>query len=394
MPAQTVVLTDFDSGIDLPTLDWELPRDDPSAAAGFVRARVLHGGTAEGVKCVEISNGLVTLAVLPTRGMSIWKGTCGELPLEWRSPVPRPVHPAFVNLHDRNGLGWLHGFNELFVRCGLGYNGPPGVVDGTPITLHGRIANLPAHHVSVSYNSDGPGTLTLMGVVDETSMFGPGYRLTSTIVIERNQPRVRLIDTIENIGGVPAPLSLLYHINIGRPFLSPAGGNVVAFEEMAPRDARSAAGVATHDVYRAPEAGWAEEAFYYRPVADEEGWSAALLHNEAQTAGFLVRYQTATLPWFVVWKNTQSDREGYVTGLEPAVNFPNFHTFEKDQGRLPVLQPGDRYQTEMEWSWGSTIEEVRRQRDQVEQLQRRTPGRIHSLPRAGWSPSGQAPADP
>ena len=38
-----------------------------------------------------------------------------------------------INLHDRDGLGWLDGFNELVVRCGLSWCGHPGLdkfVDG------------------------------------------------------------------------------------------------------------------------------------------------------------------------------------------------------------------------------------------------------------------------
>src|SRR5262249_55610 len=53
-------------------------------------------------------------------------------------------------------------------------------------------------------------------------------------------------------------------------------------------------------------------------------------------------------PCFTVWKNTGAAEEGYVTGLEPATNFPNFKAFERRQGRVRTLPPGGRW--ECRWS--------------------------------------------
>ena len=116
--------------------------------------RVWSSGLSEGVTSVEINNGKLTLVVLPTRGMGIQRVVpAGDPELKtigWQSPVRGPVHPAFVNLGEPSGLGWLDGFDEFFVRCGLESNGAP---DFDPKTgrllypLHGRIANRPAHDV-------------------------------------------------------------------------------------------------------------------------------------------------------------------------------------------------------------------------------------------------------
>jgi hypothetical protein len=48
--------------------------------------------------------------------------------LGWDSPVKEVVHPQFINLQSRGGLGWLEGFNEWMVRCGLEWAGHPGWV--------------------------------------------------------------------------------------------------------------------------------------------------------------------------------------------------------------------------------------------------------------------------
>jgi len=48
-----------------------------------------------------------------------------------------------------------------------------------------------------------------------------------------------------------------------------------------------------------------------------------------------------------VWKNTGAIEEGHVTGLEPATNYPNFKTFERQQGRVRTLPPGGRWEARL-----------------------------------------------
>lgn len=391
MPTRTLVLIDHDSQTQLEEGAWG-PGGDLSLAGSpdcRIRLRTLRGGESQGVVTVELCNGPLTLTVVPTRGMSIHRGWYRQLPLEWRSPVPRLVHPALVDLHDRHGLGWLNGFNELLVRCGLGFNGPPGQDEGTHVTLHGRIGNLPAHRVTCAIDTEGPGRITLTGVIDEVSMFGPCYRLTSSVSLVAGASTAEFTDEITNLGGSPAPLSLLYHINLGRPFLEAGARNAVACRAIAPRDARAAEGIATHERYEGPTADYAEQAYYYEPAADAEGWSTAVLHNAAGTAAFGVHYQTRQLPRFVVWKNTQSEAQGYVTGLEPAVNFPNFRGYERQHGRLPLLAPGDTYRAEMRWELADDAAGVERLLQRIASLQSGTPPTVHRTPRAGWSPAGK-----
>jgi galactose mutarotase-like enzyme len=391
MTIQTLVLTDADAGIHLdhgelgPNSLLDL-RESPNWS---IRWRTLRGGVSEGVDVVELDNGQLSLSILPTRGMGIWKGRFHDLPLEWKSPVERPVHPAFVNQLDRGGIGWLHGFNELLCRCGLSFLGPPGEDQGEKLTLHGRIANLPAHRVEVRVDTSGPGSLEVSGVVDECSMFGPRWRMTSTFRLEAGSNRCSIVDEITNLGGQPAELSLLYHINIGRPFLEPFASYSVPSIEVAPRNDRAAEGIDTFQVYGAPTAGFAEQVYFHTPMAAADGWSTALLANAGGHAGFAVHFQTRQLPTFSVWKNTIAEADGYVTGLEPGINFPNFRPFERQQGRLPKIQPGQSYRSELALEVADTLESVRQIQNRINQIQGNTVPTIHKQPVARLSPVGK-----
>ncbi len=181
--------------------------------------------------------------------MGLWQGRFRGMPLGWKAPVHGPVHPAFVNTAERGGIGWLTGFDEWLCRCGLASNGPPGEDayadrQGRPrrdlLTLHGRIANQPAYYVEVRIGLDPPYELSVVGQVEEGGLFYPHLVLTTTYTTVPDSNRVVIHDRVENRGAEPAELQLLYHCNVGPPFLE-AGSRIVApVREAAPDAGRTA----------------------------------------------------------------------------------------------------------------------------------------------------------
>lgn len=351
-----------------------------------VSKHTLRGGLSDGVEFLDLNNGRLSLSILPTRGMGIWRGHCSGLDLGWKSPVEFPVHPTFVNAHDRGGIGWLAGFNEWICRCGLDLNGPPGP-EGQ---LHGRIANIPAHNLDLTVDSDGPGTIAVTGIVDESSMFGPNLRLRSTVKTAAGSNRFTIIDEITNRRGVPGELELLYHINTGRPFLEPGARCLVPAAEVVPRDPRAAEGIDTFDTYGPPTAGYAEQVYFYDPIADGEGRTLALLRNAHGDKGLSVHFNKREMPHFTLWKNTQPDADGYVTGLEPATNFPNLKSFEREQGRVITLPPGGTWRISLEVAVHTTAEEVQSVERTITDLQRTRDRKIHRTPQPKYSPAGKS----
>jgi hypothetical protein len=322
-----------------------------------IRKRTLRGGLRDGVDIIEIHNGALSYSVLPTRGMGLWRGEYHGKFLGWRAPVLGPVHPKFVHLDERAGLGWLAGFDEWLCRCGLASNGPPGedvVTDKTgrtvrsKLTLHGRIANSPAHYVAVRVNLDPPHELSVVGQVEESALFFPHLCLTSSYTTVPGSNRLVIHDVVENRAAEPAEMQMLYHCNVGPPFLE-AGSRIVApIRELAPLTERAAQSMATFDTYPGPTPGFTEQVYCYDLVADTAGKTLALLYNSAADHGLALRWNRSELPCFTVWRNSAALEDGYVTGLEPATNYPNFKSFERQHGRLRVLPPGGRW--ECSWS--------------------------------------------
>lgn len=322
-----------------------------------IQKRTLRGGLRDGVDVVEVRNGPLSYVVLPTRGMGLWRGQYRGNFLGWKAPVQGPVHPKFVNTADRGSIGWLQGFDEWLCRCGLASNGPPGEdvytdrhgdIHRDKLNLHGRIANQPAHFVEVRVSLDPPFELSVMGQVEEAGLFYPHLHLTATYTTVPGSNRLVIHDVVENRGARPAEMMLLYHCNIGQPFLEAGSRLMVPIREVSPITARAAEGIETLDTYGGPMAGFAEQVYCYELLGDATGRTLAMLYNHTADRAVVLRFNRQELPCFTMWRNTGALEEGYVTGLEPATNFPNFKMFERQQGRVPMLAPGGKW--ECTWS--------------------------------------------
>ncbi len=350
------VITDIDRNVRLAR--WSLTSRDltPASRARWgVEKDILHGGRQEGVDRIRVDNGVLSFTIIPTRGMNLWDGQCGDVRLGWDSPVKEVVHPAHVSLSERGGLGWLEGFGEWMNRCGLASNGAPGE-DRVPsntgsivpvqLGLHGKISYLPARKVDV-FVTTANGELKeikIRGVVDETMMFGTQLRLVTEISTIAGSTSVTVHDEIQNLAATPQEFQILYHANFGTPILGDGALVVAPAQRVTPRDARAAEGDITRwNRYGPPTAGYREQVYFLKLAAGAKGETEVLIKNPAGDRGVSVSFSTKELPYLTVWKNTAAVENGYATGIEPATNYPNNRSFERKNGRVPVLKGGESY---------------------------------------------------
>lgn len=358
---------------------WQLTsRDLPGAAAPWsIRQYTLHGGKQEGVELIEIESGALRILVSPTRGMSVIRVERGDIRLGWDSPVKEIVHPREINLQNRGGLGWLEGFNEWMVRCGLEWAGHPGkdrFVNNTgevaemDLTLHGRIGNIPASEVEVIVDPAPPHRIRLRGRVDERQFYGPKLELWTEIAVVPGATAFRIDDQIHNYSSDPQEFELIYHANFGPPLLGPGSRFTGAIREVTPFNAHAAKSTAGFAAYDGPTKGFVEQVYVLQPFADEQGSTTVMLSNQAGDRGVTIRYLVAQLPWFTLWKNLTTIEEGYVTGLEPGTSSPANRSIERAAGRLPKLAPGETRRFGIEVAIQSGAAEVQTAAAVIERL--------------------------
>ncbi|SEJ24573.1 protein of unknown function [Azotobacter beijerinckii] len=309
-----------------------------------VSLRTLHGGLQEGVSLIDIDTGAMTITVVPTRGMNVLRAVAGDVRLGWDSPVKEVVNPAFIEQNGRGGLGWLEGFNELVTRCGYEWVGHPGLDNGELLTLHGRAANIPASKVVLSIDEQPPYAIRLKGELKEQAFKKVDFSVATELSTEPGATRFVVNDTLTNNGDYPKEYQALYHNNFGTPLLEQGARFVAPVKQVSPFNAKARGDLADWQTYRGPTRDYDETVYNLVPYGDDKGDTLAVLHNQAGDRGVRVDYNVQQLPVFSLWKNTDTEKQGYVTGLEPGTSFSYNRRFQRPLGLVPTIGPKEQRQ--------------------------------------------------
>ena len=214
--------------------------------------------------------------------MGILRVVIGDLRLGWDSPVREVVHPKYINLESRGGLGWLEGFNEFLARCGLewaGHPGPDRFINNVGeqaemnLTLHGKVENIPASDVEVIVEREPRPRIRVRGRVDERAFYGPKLELWTELSTEPGSATFRIDDTLTNRSAFESEFQILYHVNYGPPLLGAGAHFSAPLRRVTPFNARAAEDVATYADYAGPVRGFIEQVYNLQPFADRDGRS-------------------------------------------------------------------------------------------------------------------------
>ena len=344
----------------------------------------LHGGLQDGVDVLKVNTGRLSFTVLITRGMNIQELKCDDVSLQWNSPVQGPVHPSYVPIWASGGCGWLEGFSEWIARCGLGSNGAPEFTDNGVLKypLHGRLSNLPARKVEVVVDSQG--VVLICGEVLEASVFGHSFLLKVLYRVEAGSSVLQVQDSVVNLSPNDDEFELLYHINTGKPFLSAGARFHAAYHRMCPRDVHATNELDQWDSYREPITGCNETCYFFDLVSDSQGLTSVVLNNSGEDRGVALTFPKTAFPCFTLWKTQRPDNDIYVTGLEPATNYPNTRSFEKKNGRVVALAAGEERVFKFEVNVLTDKVAVRDAIRAIEKLQGRVEPIIEREPSATW----------
>jgi hypothetical protein len=346
--------------------------------AWSVQKRRLQGGKQLGVDVIIVDNGKLQIIIVPTRGMGVLSVTMGDVRLGWDSPVKEVVNPAFINLNSRGGLGWLEGFNECIVRCGLEYCGHPGTDEfinnvgakaTMDLTLHGRIENIPASEVEIGIEKQAPYRIHVRGRVDERMFYGPKLDIQTDLSTEPGSNTFRIEDVVTNHGGMDQEFELLYHNNFGRPILEEGSTVLGAVKQITPFNSRAAEGLATYNQYAGPQLGFIEQVYNIVPLADKYGKTVVMLQNRNKDRAVSIEWAPRELPYFTVWKNTVGEKEGYVTGLEPGTNYAYNRKIERQFGRVQKLAPNATHHVSLEFAVLAGQDQVKQTADRITTIQ-------------------------
>lgn len=378
--AQTIVLTDTEKGIEQGNWQTDSQKLNITGAGFSLQQQVLHGGKQEGSKVITLSSAGLTIALSPTRGMNILNVKGSDVRLGWDSPVTEVVNPAYINLDSRNGLGWLDGFNEMMVRCGYEWTGHPGVDNGTLYTLHGRAGNTPASKVVIEIAEKAPYEVRIRGLLKENTFKKSNLETWTELRYIPGTQSFSIHDRVTNRADYPRDYEIIYHSNFGKPLLEEGAVFSAPIKEISPFNDYAKAGLKDWATYQGPTKGFDEMVFNILPYADAQGKTLAMLHNRRGDRGVAIGFDTHQLPLLTLWKNTDTERQGYVTGIEPGTNYAYPVKIEREQGRIKQLQPGQSTDFELTYTLLKDAEQVKVFQDKIKTLQGSNPPKLVETP--------------
>ncbi|MBN2641187.1 MAG: DUF4432 family protein [Victivallales bacterium] len=308
----------------------------------YARMSTLAEGDGRGNRIIEVNNGSgLSFTVVPDRGMDIVEASFRGVPLAFRAPSGHVNAGRF----EPHGFGWLRAWTGgLLTTCGLRHVGPPESDEDNPLDvsrgLHGRISSHSAEAVGISREwHESRYEIRLTGTLREAMMFGENLRLKRSISTAPGDNAIYIEDTVTNLGSTSEYIQILYHCNLGYPFVAPGTELQAVAHELMPRDDNASAGIADWHTMPEPRPGIKEQCFLHHIPPAADGWAEISAMNKAAGLKLTVSYDTATLPNLMQWKLAENGR--YVMGLEPTNTTVSGRARDIASGVAPVLPPGE-----------------------------------------------------
>ena len=367
--AKDYVITDGDRVIQKG--DWQISNKNisPDAPPFTIENVILKGGKQEGSELLTIKSEGLTINLSPTRGLGIVNVEGNGIRLGWDSPVKEIVNPKYMNLESRGGAGWLDGFNEMMVRCGFEWTGHAVQADGMMYTLHGRAQNTPVSKLFVEVEDQAPYTITIRGLIKENAFKKSNFETWVTIRHVPGSKEFTVHDILTNLSDYDRDYQIIYHSNFGTPILEQGAKFVAPVKEISPFNEYAATGLKNWQTYQGPTKGFDEMVYNIFPYSDANNQTQVMLKSNASDKGVGIAFNTQQLPVLTLWKNTDTLKQGYVTGIEPGTSFAYPVTIEREQKRVPQLGAGKSTEFILTYSLLSNKEEVANYEAKIKAIQ-------------------------
>lgn len=304
----------------------------------------LSDGFADGVECVDIKTGAgLEYTVVLSRALDISFAEYKGASLTHISPVGT-VAPAYF---DASGDEWLRTFGVgMLTSVGIDQAGGPCECDGRQYGQHGRLSHLPAGNIALHEGfSDKGFEMSVSGEMCQWKQVEQHLFLRRKISSIAGDNTIYIHDTYENRGYEKSPFMILYHFNLGFPFLNEKTEFIIpntGITSMYPNRP-----VPEKIKITEPMESKDEDVFHYETKADAEGYSYALAisNGEKQDLGLLWKFPHDVLPICTQW--LQMSYQDYIVGIEPCNNYVNGVDAAKSQGTLKYIEGQERIDIEM-----------------------------------------------
>lgn len=293
-------------------------------------------GKARGTKAVLADNGCgLSCIILEDRCLDIYSLKVNGVNTAYLSQCG-PVHPHYYNSTEWE---WLRSFGVGFLTtCGLTQAGEPCRYNNAEWGLHGPISNTPAEKVTVNVDAE---KIVIQGQMRQYKFQTENMLLERKITIDKQDNQIELSDTVSNEGWNEQPFMLLYHFNFGYPLLNENSVLLLPPAQIEGWDEYSKSTMADHLKIQAPDGGYREQTYIHKLTGKSGQTGFAIADDKEQPKLAVVcRYDCEHLPYLTQWKHFKPSE--YVMAIEPCNNHVKGAQWEKENGTLFTLAPGEK----------------------------------------------------
>jgi len=304
-----------------------------------IREFTFNSGRAKGVDAIDVNAGDLKFTVLSSRCLDIGQASYKGFPFGYISKSGLRAPEYFM---EKKAKGFLDSFyGGLVTTSGLNNIGVDCVVDGREYGVHGEIANIPAEMVSKrEYWDDDELYFEISGKIRHSRFYAEDLVMDRIIRTRLGSNKLTITDIVENRDFTSVPLMLLYHINLGFPFLDSASKLIIPhLKNSWPRTASAKNGLSSFDSFSDPVDGIEEECFYHSFDSDDGKASVCLFNPRLgkKGMGVYLKYDTQQLPVFLQWKMMRSKE--YVCGFAPATTNAEGRKVAIEKNETIFLEP-------------------------------------------------------
>ena len=282
--------------------------------AAYIRPLTYAEGRSAGLKAYEVKNGPLCYKLMADKCLDMCELSYRGVNFSFLSKPGLQGRNAYDTAGDEAIRGIMGG---MFFTCGVESICAPCNVGGVDYPMHGRMRTTPGEHLSAdAFWADDGYHLRASAEMREAALFGENMTLRRSVETVYGQKRITLTDVFENQGYRDEPLMLLYHINLGWPFLDEHLRLYLPTRKVTPRDAEAEGHEGEYDRMDPPKDNEPEYVFIHDLKPEADGSLRAVAVNEALGLGLEIVWNEKNLPYFMEWKSTASG--DYVIGLEPA----------------------------------------------------------------------------
>ncbi|MDO4339015.1 MAG: aldose 1-epimerase family protein [Eubacteriales bacterium] len=305
----------------------------------YIRPVEYQEGRSAGLRAWQVKNGQLFYQVMA--------GKC----LDMAELSYKGINMSFLskpglqgrNHYDTNGEEALRSImGGFFFTAGLENICAPCSSGGKDYPMHGRIRTTPGEHLAASCSWENDNyVMRVSGEMREAELFGENMVLRRSIETVYGENKIVVEDEIENEGFREEPFMILYHINLGYPFLDEHTKLYIPAGQVRARDKAAEGHEKDYDRMDSPKENETEYVFIHElenpSTEGGENMITVLVINEMLQIGLKLEYDRRNLPYFMEWKSIAAG--DYVIGLEPSNSSVYGRLFHEKEKTLHKLKP-------------------------------------------------------